>query len=279
MADWDESEHPRHPAGTPGGRGGEFTRAPATSALETLGNVLGEPWQIAVSRRLARDGYVPGAWEQVSQADYAVWLRQELKHELDDEVIDDLFAEYVWPAGVWRNGDHVVAIQHWSMLGRARDVLAELDELQTRVPISKPIRLAILDAHFLGGARGSALPTTGIFFVAEKAFDEWRPDQLGGGAVMPVADDGKVEQWRYAMAHEWGHLVDPQQVPRTWSDDAAKKAQDLMHEHEQDMTPYGMGHRNEALAEAFAEWFLTEGRSTNPAAQGYARAFGWRWER
>ncbi len=27
MTDWDESEHPRHPARTPGGRGGEFREA------------------------------------------------------------------------------------------------------------------------------------------------------------------------------------------------------------------------------------------------------------
>jgi len=278
--DWDETEHPRHPEGAPDSRGGQFRRFAAPASYETLGNVMGEQWQVAVSRRLARDGYVPGAWEPMDLDEYRRELHAELSLDVPAEVVDDLFAEYEWPAAVYRNGDHRVAIQdRFLAMGRADQILAHLDELQTRVPIQKPIRMAVVDAHFIGGARGSALPLTGILFVAEMAFDEWGEDRYGGGRVMPVASTGAIEQWRYGMTHEWGHLVDPQQVPRTWRDDAARKAQDLMYEHEAEMTPYGMGHRNEALAEAFAEWFLTQGRSTNGAAQAYAAAFGWRWER
>jgi hypothetical protein len=91
---------------------------------------------------------------------------------------------------------------------------------------------------------------------------------------MPVSKN--VPSALYVLAHEWGHAFPEKGDARNTHvhKDAVKAG---------GMTRYGKeggngeeGHASEGYAEAFAEWSLTDGQTTNEAAQEYARRFHWR---
>jgi hypothetical protein len=76
-----------------------------------------------------------------------------------------------------------------------------------------------------------------------------------------------VDAGDYVLAHEWGHAV---------TDPAAKaKLSRLRTANTDALSEYGRTKREEAFAEAFAEYVLTGGATTNTAAQAYAKAFKW----
>lgn len=275
--DWDESEHPRHPAGTPGGRGGEFRRFAAPGIHRIMANTTAG-WVERVSRRLAGHHYTPGAWQQESIADYRFALEAELRQDLPQDLIDEMFADYDWPAAVYRNGDHLVTIQdRFLAQGRAREILAQIDELQTRFPVQQKLRIAVVPDWVIDGDRGGAFPQTGILYLADKAFDDWPPDMAETYTMPAAGRPGGVEMWRYALTHEWGHLVDP-----SWTSDPndplARQAQQMHEIAGKHLSDYGRGDPTEAIAEAFAEFYLSRGQTTNPAAIAYAAWLHWRWE-
>jgi hypothetical protein len=283
VSDWDEAEHPRHPAKAPKGRGGQFRLAASASHLITANSLEG--WVKRVSQRLA--GPVPPEWTPVSQQQYRADLHAELSRDMPPDVVDEIFADYEWPAGVWRAGDHVVTIQSPHLLGMAGPIFQHLNEMQRRFPVAQAIRFSVVPERNLGGDRGTSIPGTGIFYISDETFDDWAEVDDGGNPVphdytMPVGrpGPGRVEQWRYAMTHEWGHLVDPgaQDHNLVGYTDMQRQAQDMVEDWEQHLSIYGRRAAIEATAEAFAEWFLTQGRTDNEAAQAYAAWLGWRWQ-
>lgn len=277
MSDWDEAEHPRHPAKAPKGRGGQFRLAAPTASLLTATTMEG--WVRKVSQRLA--GPVPPEWTPISQEQYRADLHAELSRDMPPDVVDMIFADFEWPAGVWRAGDHVVTIQTPELLGMAGPIFAQLNELQRRFPVAQPIRFSVVPDQNIKGGRGTSIPGTGIFYIADDTFDEWPTDQPDD-YVMPVGrpGPGRVEQWRYAMVHEWGHLVDPgaQDFNLVGYTDVQRQAQDMVEDWERHLSIYGRGAAIEATAEAFTEWFLTQGQTSSEVAQAYAAWLGWRWQ-
>lgn len=279
MSDWDEREHPRHPRGTD--QGGQFRLAAPMSHLIVATTTPG--WVTKVSQRLA--GYhSSGSWEPISTEQYRADLHAELSRDLPPEVVDEIFADYDWPAAVYRAGDHVVTIQNpWLARGRGAEILAHLDELQRRFPIRQKIRFAIVPESSMRGDRGTAVPGAGAFYISEETFDDW-DRKHPADYVMPVGRKGRgrVEQWRYAMTHEWGHLIDPAAVEHNtvgpWKTPLQTRAQDMVEDWEQHLSAYGRKSWMEATAEAFAEWFLSRGGTQNPAARAYAEWLGWGWE-
>lgn len=281
--DWDESEHPRHPRGSE--EGGRFRLA-----APMLHNIIATTmpgWVRKVSQRLA-GGYVPREWEWIGTGQYRRELFAELSRDIPADVVDEIFADYEWPAVVLRNGDHSVtfhsreiALQHGSA------VLEHLDELQTRFPVGQKIRFAVVPEANLQGDRGSSLPGAGIFYISEETFDDWdrsHPNDY----VMPVGRRGRrrVEQWRYAMTHEWGHLIDPAAISMNVEGVNAghplqDRAAQMWRDYLKHLSGYGRKDKRglEATAEAFAEWFLSRGQTKNLAAIAYALLLGWGWSR
>jgi len=263
--DWREQDHPRWPAHAPDSRGGQFSAAGSHLVLATTV----PNWAQRVSQRLA-GGYTPGAWTQAAAEDYPAKLRAELRQDLPDEVIDQIYADYDWPAAVWENGQHRVVIHSPEFAGQAPQVLAYLDQLQARFPVEQSIRLSIVPASTIGGDRGVAVPGAGILYLSEESFGPWTDRRRD--FVMPAGRRAvlrrRVPQWQYAMTHEWGHLVVPHHP-----------GSELMRRNlEKHLSHYGNTAWYEANAEAFAEWYLSQGRSRNLAAQAYAAWLGWRWE-
>ena len=108
---------------------------------------------------------------------------------------------------------------------------------------------------------GSTETDTRQIVLNEKAFTT--PGQ--GGIGMPVAE--RTQGWAYTLVHEYGHASDPvmgQPIEFIlWAGTSKSLSQ------------YGQTDPAEAYAEAFAEWILSKGHTTNVAARQYARMLGW----
>lgn len=72
----------------------------------------------------------------------------------------------------------------------------------------------------------------------------------------------------YALTHEWGHLASG----------ALARDDPWWRKHFKDspeMSEKGRTNAREGYAEAFAEWLLSQGQTTNPVARQYAAHYGW----
>jgi hypothetical protein len=118
------------------------------------------------------------------------------------------------------------------------------------------------------GTGGETTLATGYMRINEKVMSQ----EFWPG--MPVSKN--VPSALYVLAHEWGHAFPDKESARD------------KHVHHDavaagGMTRYGTvgagaGNQNtpaEGYAEAFAEWSLTNGKTTNKAAQEYAKRFKW----
>lgn len=95
----------------------------------------------------------------------------------------------------------------------------------------------------------------------------------------------RADLGRFVIAHEYGHSVYDRNVlgnygyPSTDSKAlvyAGKARQLTRHPFVVDsMSFYGSGNDHEAFAEAFAEWHVSKGSTTNSAARTYAYTFNW----
>jgi len=169
------------------------------------------------------------------------------------------------PAVVLQNGPHRLVFQaEHNDYGAVAEMF---DQLHHAAPISTPARLLfardIPDRH-----HGTTLMPSATAMFDMKIFQP--PSQADVETSMPSA--GRVPWWQYVMAHEWGHIVggdnrqlDPPMpimqglsayVHRTdWADQAER--------------------RREAYAEAFAEWFFTDGHPSSEAVREAALAVRW----
>jgi hypothetical protein len=165
-------------------------------------------------------------------------------------------------------------------------VAAITEQLHARHPVRGPLLVTVEDQHRLSNPEHLAESTPGAGFVrlsadvfndkayarrmtktraqlaAEKAAGET------GGHFMPAA--AGVDRVRYLLTHEWGHITDT---------GPAKGSRARFRQHTADLSQYGRRSVLEARAEAFAEWELTKGATTNPAARAYAAAEGWKGAR
>jgi hypothetical protein len=98
--------------------------------------------------------------------------------------------------------------------------------------------------------------------------------------VMPSAQGQSPV--RYTLYHEWGHLTDPvslgtRGVGPLHIDHAESQRQMQMWREPGPSGRSGYGGKlpQEAYAEAWAEWHLTGGKTTNEWARRYADEFGW----
>lgn len=81
----------------------------------------------------------------------------------------------------------------------------------------------------------------------------------------------------YIPTHEYGHSHDGLQQRKVGMkvQQAKKTALFTQPEIKGSLSRYGLTNIHEAYAEAFAEWALTRGKTSNVAAQTYAQVFGW----
>lgn len=106
--------------------------------------------------------------------------------------------------------------------------------------------------------------------MAAKAYDKWIAEQ----ATNPGWTNGvDTRMALHTTVHEFGHATDLYKI-----DAHAKVLSDQLFAAYKDQFPaaYGRTKAVEAYAEAFANWVVTRGATTNSVVQAYANAYGWR---
>lgn len=113
---------------------------------------------------------------------------------------------------------------------------------------------------------GDTVRGTGSIRLNERVYENTKPNAAGDTWAMPSST--KVDQPTYILHHEWGHATDKH------SDSEVTKA--LEDFGGGGLSEYGKSSPREAYAEAFAEWTLSKGATSNKAAKDYAERFKWK---
>jgi hypothetical protein len=231
---------------------------------------------------LDKAGYRPGAWREAPPVDreeaikkIAVNYEEVIRHYnvrmTEDEVLAaaracavDSIAENGGPADrrTFVNGPHTVSVDKNANLTEMQTsrLLSQVDRWQAVAPVAES-RVVVQHASKFGyGVYGETLISKGDIRLSARLFESDKPlsDMMPAGQQVSRAD--------YALAHEWGHTQSPPIMK--------SKMSQLYHTVK--TSPYGRTDKEEAFAEAFAEYQLTGGKTKNAAAQDYANAFGWK---
>jgi hypothetical protein len=287
VSDWDEQDHPRHPAKTAGGKGGRFRdklgwRA-SLGSVDSISLSIGDDWSERVARQITQSKYRPGAWMpdkdpgrlvDERRAEAAAFMQRDGLPAVSAAMqAADMFRDIDPPNAVYRNGPHVVAIESDRDDIPIRELLDWVDELQRNNSASGPIRISVVSGDF--EASGQTHPPAASILLNEKVFDEWRPESDSVG--MPI--QYQTPKWQYVLTHEWGHAVDPQFLSGSGDFGMAGEVSQAWMEATReggDMSNYGHTNSAEGFAEAFAEFYLTNGETQNRAAIDFAVRFGWK---
>lgn len=243
---------------------------------ETIVQVAPEP--IAdITPKASADGYSPGQWQVHNDAEERIQEMQANIKKLNPALSDDenrAFAEKL-VAGtsddndvIFKNGPHEVIFSGSLSPEKQQEFLGHVDHMQSKFPANRELAIRVAPSSEFGwDVGGETTISTGHMRINERVLKQ---DFWPG---MPVSKD--VPSALYVLAHEWGHAFPNKEDARNTH----------THRHAVDaggMSRYGThggvdaeGHAAEGYAEAFAEWSLSNGKTTNPAAIEYARAFGW----
>ncbi|XVU22529.1 phage portal protein [Actinoplanes sp. CA-054009] len=144
-------------------------------------------------------------------------------------------------------------------------LLWDVEEIQDRFPHDRDhLLISVVPSSEmpLGNESGVSSREMGIVLISE---DAWS----GPGNPARLMPSRRLTQRRskYTLAHEYGHILDGTSDARS-----AELASEI---GDAGMSPYGLKSPRERTAEAFAEWYLSKGRTGNEASIRYARELGW----
>ena len=303
---WDELEHPRHPRGSD--KGGEFREKGGGGWANMLSDQISkvifrdeESGTTVIGASTVAD-WKPGRWTEITRLD---WEQEQVEKIADmlasfgisveerPDLLENALNELEAPEVIYANGPHRITqfdISAWrASKWPSQEILAQVDELIGAFPLIEPLSLALRGRLTISQTGdGASLMGSGTVQLSEKVLDD-TPSTPGHFMAQRWTND----YWRYALVHEWGHLIDVEgkmlanrkvtgpKTNQTWEerlrlwkalgpDDPAFAGQPRL-----DMSDYGRQNDNEGVAEAFAEWFLSKGRTRNNAAKEYARHYGW----
>lgn len=161
-----------------------------------------------------------------------------------------------------RNGNAQYVERQVVPADQRKEIVETLDELLVSNPPDGRIntKVWIEDIHQPGtlGMTGRGFP---VMMIDAKRIREETPEEPGH--FMPGYYKGS--RTRYLLAHEWGHTIDRRDRPK------------IIDQHKRlgSGSRYGQRAPEEAYAEAFAEFFTSGGRTSDPVAQAYAKEEGW----
>jgi hypothetical protein len=236
-----------------------------------------QPASVDGSEGRTNSGYVAGNWKlQVGNEDVIRETAESLKKaskSLSDEEALEMATKFIEGTADeseirLRNGPHEVRFSGKATEEEQKAFLAYVDRLQSRFPTGHNMHINVVPSTELEfGVGGETTLSTGYMRINERTLR-----QKTWASGMPISS--KVASALYVLAHEWGHAL------------STKDEADDHHTHDHalesgGMTKYGSKDHNgkkvprEGYAEAFAEWALSEGKTTNPAALVYAEKFHW----
>lgn len=230
--------------------------------------------------KISKDGYSPGNWQRAAGEDREAQIQELMdefrvfkKNAADEELRKlavELLEETTSDSDVlYRNGPHEVVFKGGNLSAEQHQrFLSHFDTMQSKFPTGRKMAIRVEPSTQFGhGVGGETTLATGYMRINEKVMQQ---DFWPG---MPVSSG--VPSALYVLAHEWGHA---------FPDKGAARDTHVHHDAVAagGMSKYGTrgganeeGHAAEGYAEAFAEWSLTEGKTTNKAAQEYAKRFNW----
>lgn len=240
----------------------------------------GGGWIDRLLERIDGQPYQPGRWRPQHLRDHmaARWGRL-VQHLIDSGMPERvakaeataMMEDSALPERAYRNGPHEVVIE--VDLRRPdteqveQQILEMLDRLLVDYPIpgDMPMRLAVLSQVDMGGGwtirPEESRHYSPVLLLGEDVFFGPRWMSANNPSMPSYATLENTERWRYVLAHEWGHI--------------AHNGEDFDGREVGGMSDYGSSSVREAVAEAFAEWFMTRGQTDNPAARAYAAHHGW----
>lgn len=256
---WDVKDEPMPPASIPAGSSDPVREERVTIPSQAIPNQ-----------------YSPGAWalqvdneERIQET--AAQMRKAGSPLSDDEILvmARMFIEETAEENQrrYQNGPHEVTFTGDLTAEQQQTFLNNVDIMQSKFPANRNLRIRVdPSTEFDYGVGGETTLATGYMRINEKTL---RQKTWPG---MPVSST--VSSNLYVLAHEWGHAFPTKEDAReTHVHNAAIKAGG--------MSRYGTSGIDgvlapaEGYAEAFAEWSLSDGKTTNAAAREYARRFKW----
>jgi hypothetical protein len=245
-----------------------------------------DAWAQALSDRIGqvkernRAGYKPGGWREVTYDEEIATMAADMyrggleanpdydKEELKRLCLD--FAREQLPPSA-----HPVTLVNGPGKIHSRDprvgpeelqrVADQVDDMHARFPAPGRMMIGVFGDDFnMSHPDADGQTVHGEAFIQVKA-RVWGSNKTSADGFMPAQDDH--DRWEYVLAHEWGHAID----------NASPLDQMLAQfdDHVHGLSAYGESSPREAYAEAFAEWYLTKGHTSNAAATFYANKFGW----
>lgn len=273
----------------------EIDQAPgAVNIIPPNANVV-EPAQVVTPIQLptvaiSPTAFVPGKWKELSRAEIEKRTRDKLYETYGrvgytPEKIDDLIARHpklradrslIQKGAIYINGD--VEIQFHSggasVSGvRQKEIVKFVEKLQSTNP-KKGVTIIIGPTK--KNARGWAYLNGDKIWIAPKTAKTGEPDLLQAGSFkMPALADNP--QWKYTLAHEWGHHIDEGDAFEGQTAARIEAVKRLKAQYPDAFkSEYAMEKSAEFVAEMFAEWFLTAGKTDNALVQAMAKEFGWK---
>lgn len=156
-----------------------------------------------------------------------------------------------------------------------RQLLAIVDRLMAVAPIRRPVTITVADPGVQYPSildhrdSGATIITDGQMWLSRELYD---PTHSTGPRGWHTESARDAHPLAAITAHEWGHLLDT--VMSEWD-------REQLHEEHGGaaLSRYAAGDPTgvESVAEAFAEWYLTRGRSESEDVQAYAETLGWEW--
>lgn len=122
-----------------------------------------------------------------------------------------------------------------------------------------------------------------IIAVRPEDMNHYADEDTARQSWMPSANAKQFFAMEYFLAHEWGHATNYDALFHkggngTMAGSGYKNEQTtglMLMAHENQLSPYGRSNTGEGYAEAFAEWFMTDGKSEIPIVQALAKEDKW----
>lgn len=151
---------------------------------------------------------------------------------------------------------------------KRKKILATLDDLHTRFPPKSDVPTTVFIDNIDDGSYGMTVRGKPVMMI-----DAVRAKDVGEtGEFMPSAFMHK-DGIQYVIAHEWGHVIDTRSSDDVVEHDIVKV--NGVWKQIDGMSSYGKTDPREGFAEAFADFYITDGKSNNPATKAYVEEEGW----
>jgi hypothetical protein len=253
-------------------------RQPSTSDGEPLADWQRGRWRVA-TRENERAKLVEQVRRDVHESDdLATWRASKTPEELEDLIQQQ--ADAMLPPGAmrshteYRNGPHAVHVPVGLEGVPLAEMLATADELVSRNPPPGRRTFRIAEADPIDRPTQHAYTSVGgnSMIINPRVFDPVEAERIR--SEMPSAHLVPHHVW--VMIHEYGHTLYPGKHEDTgpiWDvANEALKADPNDTGMSLDATLRGP---HEIFAEAFAEWFVTNGTTSSIYAKKFAERFGW----